>query len=57
VSLTVEQPGKPAVVFPGKLIFVSPEIDTNNRSVRVLAEFENPNFALQPGMRGTLTIR
>jgi membrane fusion protein, multidrug efflux system len=57
VSLTVEQSGKPAVVFPGKLIFVSPEIDPNNRSVRVLAEFENPNFALQPGMRGTLTIR
>jgi len=57
VSLTVEQPGKPAAVFPGKLIFVSPEIDPINRSVRVLAEFENPNFALQPGMRGTLTIR
>ena len=57
VSLSVEQPGKAAIVFPGKLIFVSPEIDPNNRSVRVLAEFNNPNSALQPGMRGTLTIR
>ena len=56
VTLTVEQPGKSPAVFPGKLTFVSPEIDPINRSVRVLAEFENPNFALQPGMRGTLTI-
>jgi multidrug efflux pump subunit AcrA (membrane-fusion protein) len=56
VTLTVEQGGKPAAVYPGKLIFVSPEIDPINRSVRVLAEFENPNLTLQPGMRGTLTI-
>ena len=56
VTLTVEQPGKPAAVYPGKLTFVSPEIDPINRSVRVLAEFENPNSNLQPGTRGTLTI-
>ncbi len=43
--------------FAGKLIFVSPEIDPINRSVRILAEIENPNSALQPGSRGTLTIR
>lgn len=56
VTLTVEQPGKPASNFPGKLTFVSPEIDPINHSVRVLAEFDNPTLALQPGMRGTLTI-
>jgi len=43
--------------FAGKLIFVSPEIDPINRSVRILAEIENPNLTLQPGSRGTLTIR
>jgi len=56
VTLTVEQAGKSPAIFSGKLIFVSPEIDPINRSVRVLAEFDNPNFALQPGMRGTLSI-
>ena len=43
--------------FAGKLIFVSPEIDPINRNVRILAEIDNPDFALQPGSRGTLTIR
>jgi len=56
VALAIDLPGKPASVFPGKLIFVSPEIDPLNRSVRILAEFENPGFVLQPGMRGTLAI-
>jgi macrolide-specific efflux system membrane fusion protein len=56
VSLKIDLPGKPGAVFPGKLTFVSPEIDPLNRSVRILAEFENPGYVLQPGMRGTLTI-
>jgi RND family efflux transporter MFP subunit len=55
-TLTVDLPGKPGASFSGKLTFVSPEIDPFNRSVRVLAEIENPNFALQPGLRGTLTV-
>jgi multidrug resistance efflux pump len=56
VTLTIDLPGKPAAAFPGKLTFVSPEIDPFNRSVRILAEFDNPSFLLQPGMRGTLTV-
>jgi len=53
VTLTLDSGG---AAFQGKLIFVSPEIDPINRQVRVLAEIENPNLALQPGSRGTLTI-
>jgi macrolide-specific efflux system membrane fusion protein len=54
VTLTLDSGGQ---AFQGKLTFVSPEIDPINRQVRVLAEIDNPNLALQPGSRGTLTIR
>lgn len=56
VSLLIDVPGKPSAVFRGKLTFVSPEIDPFNRSVRVLAEIENPSLSLQPGLRGTLVL-
>jgi RND family efflux transporter MFP subunit len=55
VTLAVE--GQPSgAAYRGKLIFVSPEIDPFNKSVRILAEIENPNVTLQPGSRGILTI-
>ena len=53
VALTLDAGG----TFAGKLIFVSPEIDPINRQVRILAEIDNPTLTLQPGSRGTLTIR
>ena len=56
VTLTLDAPSGGAA-FAGKLIFVSPEIEPINKQVRVLAEIENPNFVLQPGSRGTLTIK
>jgi macrolide-specific efflux system membrane fusion protein len=56
VTLTLDG-GSGNETFAGKLIFVSPEIDPINRNVRILAEIENPDYALQPGSRGTLTIR
>jgi macrolide-specific efflux system membrane fusion protein len=56
VTLVVDLPGKPGSMFRGKLTFVSPEIDPFNRSVRVLAEIENPGLSLQPGLRGTLIV-
>ena len=55
-TLIVDLPGKQGATFGGKLIFVSPEIDPFNHSVRVLAEFENPNLELRPGLRGTLSV-
>jgi RND family efflux transporter MFP subunit len=55
VTLAVE--GQPSgVIYRGKLTFVSPEIDPFNKSVRILAEIENPSLTLQPGSRGILTI-
>jgi multidrug efflux pump subunit AcrA (membrane-fusion protein) len=57
VTLTIDLPGKPAASFSGKLTFVSPEIDPFNHSVRVLAEIDNPQSLLKPGLRGTLTVR
>jgi macrolide-specific efflux system membrane fusion protein len=54
VALTLDGAGGS---FAGKLIFVSPEIDPINKQVRVLAEIENPMLNLQPGSRGTLTVR
>jgi macrolide-specific efflux system membrane fusion protein len=56
VSFLVDLPGRPNSSFRGKLIFVSPEIDPFNRSVRVLAEVENPGLSLQPGLKGTLVV-
>jgi len=56
VTLLIDLPGKPNSTFRGKLTFVSPEIDPFNRSVRVLAEIENPSLQLQPGLKGTMSI-
>ena len=56
VTLLIEAPGRPALRFAGKLVFISPEIDPVNRQTRIAAEFENQELRLQPGMRGTLTI-
>jgi multidrug resistance efflux pump len=57
VTLLVDLPGKRSAAFPGKLTFVSPEIDPFNKSLRVLAEIDNPTLQLQPGLRGTIVIR
>jgi multidrug efflux pump subunit AcrA (membrane-fusion protein) len=42
--------------LPGRILFVSPEIDPLNSQVRVWAEVENPDLQLRPGMTATLTI-
>jgi macrolide-specific efflux system membrane fusion protein len=42
--------------YQGRIVFVSPEVDPINRQVRVLAEIENPDLTLQPGVHGTMRI-
>jgi RND family efflux transporter MFP subunit len=42
--------------YQGRVVFVSPEIDPINRQVRVLAEIENPDLTLQPGVHWTIRI-
>ncbi|HEY5313368.1 MAG TPA: efflux RND transporter periplasmic adaptor subunit [Pirellulales bacterium] len=57
VLLTVDLPGRPGTRFPGKLVFVSPEINAVNGQVRVWAEIENTGFELRPGNQATMTIQ
>lgn len=56
VRLLVDLPGKGPTTFAGKLVFVGREIDPFNGQVRVIAEIENPNLTLHPGLAGALTI-
>lgn len=58
VTLFVEVPGRPRLEFPGKLVFISPEVnEVNGEQVEVWAEVENKNTLLRPGMHGTLIIQ
>jgi macrolide-specific efflux system membrane fusion protein len=56
VRLLIDMPGVGETAFPGKLVFVSPEIDPFNGQVRVFAEIANPDLRLRPGLRGRLEI-
>jgi multidrug efflux pump subunit AcrA (membrane-fusion protein) len=42
--------------FPGKIVFVSPEVDTNDNRQRFIAEVDNVNEQLAPGARAKMTI-
>lgn len=58
VTLFVEVPGRPRLEFPGKLVFISPEVnEVNGEQVEVWAEVDNKNTLLRPGMHGTLVIQ
>jgi macrolide-specific efflux system membrane fusion protein len=57
VTLRTEQESaESAEQYRGQIVFVSPEVDPINRQVRVLAELENPDLTLQPGVHGTMRI-
>ncbi|HEY3967493.1 MAG TPA: efflux RND transporter periplasmic adaptor subunit [Planctomycetaceae bacterium] len=55
-TLTVDLPDQPAREFIGTVVFVSPEIDPVNQTVRVWAEIDNSELLLRPGLRGKVTI-
>lgn len=56
VTLTVERPGQSSLQLPGRLAYISPEIDPVNNQVRFWAEVDNPQLKLQPGQGGSLLI-
>jgi macrolide-specific efflux system membrane fusion protein len=57
VTLTTQlPPGDVSGRFQGRITFVSPEVQPVNGQVRVWADVENPQLALRPGVRGTLSI-
>lgn len=42
--------------YEGKIVFISPEIDSNDNRQRVFAEVDNGHGKLGPGMRATMTL-
>lgn len=55
VAMTVE--AYPGRVFPGRVVFVPPHLESATRTLPVRLEFENPELALKPGMFATAEIR
>lgn len=56
VRLQVDLPGKAGEEFPGKIVFLSPEIDPVNAQIRIWAEVENGGLKLRPGMRARIIV-
>jgi multidrug efflux pump subunit AcrA (membrane-fusion protein) len=56
VRVKVTLPGKPESEYLGRVVFVSPLIDTVNSQVRVWADFDNPKLELRPGLRAEMSI-
>jgi Cu(I)/Ag(I) efflux system membrane fusion protein len=48
--VAVSSPAYPGKKFPGRVSFVSPEVNKETRTIRVRAELENPGLLLKPGM-------
>jgi len=57
VSLSIHVSGRDDIERPGVIVFVSPEIDAVNDEVRFWVELDNPDHAVLPGMRLSLTLR
>lgn len=55
-TLIVLLDGRQPVEFPGRIVFVSPEINLVNNQVDVWAEIENRDLLLRPGLKGDLHI-
>lgn len=56
VTVEMVTPQNKTETFAGKLIFVSPEIDPINGDFRVVAEVENRQLLLRPGLSVSMTI-
>ena len=55
-KVTVELPDETTIVRDGKVVFVSPEVNTLNGNVSVWIEFENADGKLRPGLQASATI-
>lgn len=56
VMLVVDLPGAPKSEFPGKITFISPEVNPVNGQFRVWADIENRDQLLRPGLQGSMVI-
>lgn len=55
-TLTIDLPGDPGAKLPGRVVFVSPEIDPVNSQVNIWVEIDNEELRVRPGMRAKMTI-
>ncbi len=44
------------VTYPGKVMFVAPEVEPTSGQILIRAEIENPKLLLRPGLRGEMTV-
>jgi Cu(I)/Ag(I) efflux system membrane fusion protein len=56
MPLTLSLPYWPDKVFHGKVIFVSPTLDTQTRTLHARLEIPNPESLLRPGMNGDAAL-
>jgi multidrug efflux pump subunit AcrA (membrane-fusion protein) len=56
VRLSVDLPGDPSAEFPGKIVFIDPEIDPVNAQVQIRVEVLNDGLRLRPGMRAKMLL-
>lgn len=56
VKLIVDLPGRKQAEYPGRVVFVSPEVNPVNGQVRFWAEIENHDGRLRPGLKGKLEV-
>jgi RND family efflux transporter MFP subunit len=57
MPLELSLPYWPDKVFSGKVIFVSPTLDAETRTLNARLEIPNPELLLRPGMYGDATLR
>lgn len=55
--VSVSSPAYPSKKIPGRISFVSPEVNKETRTIRVRAELENPDLLLKPGMYMDVDIK
>ena len=56
VTLSVDLPDQPGAQFPGRIIYVSPEVNPVNGQARIWAEIDNQKRRLRPGLMGRMSI-
>jgi membrane fusion protein (multidrug efflux system) len=55
-SVTAHVDAYPTQTFPGRIIAINPQVDTDSRNIQVRASLGNPDRHLLPGMFVTVTI-
>jgi multidrug efflux pump subunit AcrA (membrane-fusion protein) len=57
VQLVTQATGDESITREGKVVFISPEVDTVNNEVAFLVEFDNSDESILPGMQMTMTAK